>query len=115
MARRLGQWHAVLPVDVSASAPSEETPAVASHLPLLDSTKTGSVQPDDITPIQPREAGPNLWTVLQKWILALPVTTEEQRARRRTLQKELERIVAELDDGAGIGERGVRRSLVWTD
>ncbi|KAL1983879.1 hypothetical protein VTN96DRAFT_9803 [Rasamsonia emersonii] len=108
VARRLGQWHAVLPVDVSsASAPSEETPAVASRLQLLDSNKKGSVQPDDITPIQPREAGPNLWTVLQKWILALPVTTEEQRARRRTLQKELERIVAELDDGAGIGERGL--------
>jgi ethanolamine kinase len=62
---------------------------------------------DDITPIQPKEAGPNLWTVLQKWILALPVDTEEQRERRRGLQKELERTAAELDDGSGIGEGGV--------
>ncbi|KAL1962865.1 hypothetical protein VTN77DRAFT_9140 [Rasamsonia byssochlamydoides] len=105
VARRLGQWHAVLPIS-STSAPTESQP-VTSRLELLDSNKTGPVHADDITPIQPRQPGPNLWTVLQKWILALPVTTEEQRARRRILQKELERIVAELDDGSGIGEGGL--------
>jgi ethanolamine kinase len=48
-----------------------------------------------------------MWTVLQKWILALPTTTEEQRTRRRALQKELERVVRELDDGRGLGDDGV--------
>jgi hypothetical protein len=48
-----------------------------------------------------------MWTVLQKWIFALPTTTEEQRTRRRALQKELERVVRELDDGRGLGDDGV--------
>ena len=48
-----------------------------------------------------------MWTVMQKWILALPVQTEEQRARQKLLQTELERTVNELDDGSGIGESGV--------
>ena len=62
---------------------------------------------DDITPIVPRHAGPNLWTVTQKWILALPTGTEKERLRRKQLQKELEWIVSQLDDGQGLGEEGV--------
>jgi len=107
VARRLAQWHAVLPV--TSHVPSQgvqgEGPADSVYSP----EKTPHVlENDDIVPITPRQAGPNTWTVLQKWILALPVSTEEQRQRRKSLQKELERIVAELDDGAGIGEDGVR-------
>ena len=60
--------------------------------------------------IRPRHPGPNLWTVLQKWILVLPTATEEQRTRRLNLQRELERVVKEFDDGKGIGEDGVRRA-----
>jgi hypothetical protein len=48
-----------------------------------------------------------MWAVLQQWVLALPVATPEQRARRLTLQKELEWVVGQLDDGVGIGEDGV--------
>lgn len=50
-----------------------------------------------------------MWTVLQKWILALPTATEDERTRRLQLQRELERVMAELDDGKGIGDDGVRR------
>lgn len=67
----------------------------------------GAPKASTITPIRPRQAGPNLWTVLQKWILALPVQTEEQRSRQKALQTELERTLNELDDGSGIGESGV--------
>lgn len=49
-----------------------------------------------------------MWEVLQRWVLALPVATPEQRTRRLTLQKELEWVVGQLDDGVGIGEDGVR-------
>jgi membrane-associated phospholipid phosphatase len=49
-----------------------------------------------------------MWEVLQRWVLALPVATPEQRARRLNLQKELEWVVGQLDDGVGIGEDGVR-------
>lgn len=48
-----------------------------------------------------------MWAVLQKWILALPVSTDEQRSRRLRLQKELQFVVSQLDDGKGIGEDGV--------
>ena len=49
-----------------------------------------------------------MWAVLQKWILALPVATPEQRSRRLSLQQELQWVVGQLDDGKGIGEDGVR-------
>lgn len=92
VARRLAQWHAALPS--SGAAPIKESP--------LD------VEQDaDITVIQPRRAGPSIWAVLQKWVLALPVTTPEQRARRLSLQAELQWVVEALDDGKGIGEDGV--------
>ncbi|KAK9852291.1 hypothetical protein MYU51_008731 [Penicillium brevicompactum] len=92
VARRLAQWHAALPS--SGAAPIKETP--------LD------VEQDaDITVIQPRRAGPSIWAVLQKWVLALPVTTPEQRARRLSLQAELQWVVEALDDGKGIGEDGL--------
>lgn len=105
VARRLGQWHAVLPIVSMSSSPAESIPACRLD---VDAKKVAPVATTgDITSIQPREAGPNLWTVLQKWILALPAATEEQRSRQRGLQKELQRIIGELDDGAGIGKGGV--------
>ena len=64
-------------------------------------------QDADITVIQPRHAGPSIWAVIQKWVLALPVATPEQRARRLSLQAELQWVVDLLDDGKGIGEDGV--------
>lgn len=91
VARRLAQWHAALPS--SGAAPIKEA--------TLDE------QDADITVIQPRRAGPSIWAVLQKWVLALPVTTPEQRARRLSLQAELQWVVEALDDGKGIGEDGV--------
>ena len=62
----------------------------------------------DFPLIKPRQPGPNMWTVLQKWIRALPSASEDQRQRRLRLQKELERVASEFDDGKGLGEDGVR-------
>ncbi|CAI7628551.1 uncharacterized protein N7487_002817 [Penicillium crustosum] len=95
VARRLAQWHAGLP---SSGAASVEDVSV---------TKIADVQDDEITVIQPRRAGPSMWAVLQKWVLALPVTTPEQRARRLSLQAELQWALDLLDDGKGIGEDGL--------
>ncbi|CEJ58869.1 Putative Ethanolamine kinase [Penicillium brasilianum] len=91
VARKLAQWHAVLPNTGAGSAP---TNGVEKH-------------DTDLTPIQTRRAGPSMWAVLQRWVLALPVATPEQQARRLTLQKELEWVVGQLDDGVGIGEDGL--------
>ncbi|KAJ5939756.1 hypothetical protein N7466_002890 [Penicillium verhagenii] len=94
VARRLAQWHAVLPITGAVPAPG------------ADSTMTNGERLDfDL--IQPRRAGPSMWAVLQKWIIALPVATPEQRARRLSLQQELQWVIGKLDDGKGIGEDGL--------
>ncbi|KAM5432465.1 putative ethanolamine kinase [Microsporum ferrugineum] len=113
VARRLGQWHAALPIsDVPSDALNlgsgdGDTLSLASSdsesKPVQESTSAA----DDIIPISTRLEGPNLWATLQKWILALPKSTEQERTRRKNLQKEYERIVAEFDDGSGLGEEGM--------
>ncbi|KAL4786091.1 kinase-like domain-containing protein [Aspergillus varians] len=107
VARRLGQWHAVLPISAAAST----EPTSAKGTSLLDSVEmTADGQPattDDLNVIQPRRPGPNIWSVIQKWVLALPAGTESQRQRRRNLQAELERVVREFDDGQGPGDDGL--------
>lgn len=99
VARKLAQWHAVLPNNGSSSTPSQEASAVANG---------ANEEKHDLDVIQPRRGGPSMWSVLQKWILALPVATPEQRSRRLSLQQELQWVVGQLDDGKGIGEDGVR-------
>lgn len=95
VARRLAQWHAVLPSSGAAPVKDESVPEIADS------------QDDEITVIRPRRGGPSMWAVLQKWVLALPVATAEQRARRLSLQAELQWTLDILDDGKGIGEDGV--------
>lgn len=112
VARRLGQWHAVLPINGKSAFQPTTTKELPAAKNLVDATV--SQHPDqseaELSLFQTRHPGPSLWTVLQKWILVLPTATEEQRARRFSLQKELDRVVKELDDGKGIGEDGVRRA-----
>ncbi|OQD74947.1 hypothetical protein PENDEC_c009G02008 [Penicillium decumbens] len=98
VARKLAQWHAVLPINGDSSTPSQNASIVANG---ADSEK------HDLDVIQPRRGGPSMWAVLQKWILALPVATPEQRSRRLSLQQELRWVVDRLDDGQGIGEDGL--------
>lgn len=98
MARRLAQWHAALP---------------SSGTALKDASELE--QDPEITVIKPRRAGPSIWAVLQKWVLALPVGTPEQRARRLSLQAELQWAVELLDDGKGIGEDGVWDIILLCD
>ncbi|KAE8371178.1 putative ethanolamine kinase [Aspergillus bertholletiae] len=103
VARRLGQWHAVLPIGGAAAPALSEVENV-----FLNSVDVHPSKKDiDFPLVKPRRSGPNMWTVLQKWILALPSATDEQRKRRLDLQRELERVVSELDDGEGIGEDGL--------
>ncbi|KAL4924433.1 putative ethanolamine kinase [Aspergillus undulatus] len=106
VARRLGQWHSVLPISIASTVPTS-----GKETSLLDSVEVSAdgqpVKADDLNLIQPRRPGPNLWSVLQKWILALPICTETQRQRRRSLQTELRRVVREFDHGNGLGDDGL--------
>ena len=54
---------------------------------------------------------PNLWSTMQKWILALPTDTEQQRERQALLQRELEEMVEKLSQRPGLGKDGVCSSL----
>ncbi|KAE8145772.1 kinase-like domain-containing protein [Aspergillus avenaceus] len=105
VAQRLGEWHAVLPTrNVASPVESEAEPAIMSS---VDVRPERQCKQSDFSLIKLRQPGPNIWTVLQKWILALPSATDEQRKRQLSLQKELERVISELDDGMGIGEDGL--------
>lgn len=61
----------------------------------------------EINAIAPDKLAPNVWTVMQKWIFALPAGSDAQRKRKAILQVELERIVKELGDTPGLGKDGV--------
>lgn len=114
VARRLAQWHALLPTDECTPANPTETHVITNGTTSNGHTCKSNGDEDEITPIALKRPGPSLWSVLQKWILALPVTTKEQRTRRKMLQKELERTVEELDIDSEIGDKGVCILIVAT-
>lgn len=106
VARRLGQWHATLPI-ISAG----KTAVVADagmEVPLKSSAQASTTSLEQINAITPSKPTPNVWTVMQKWLFALPTTTEAETKRKGVLQKELERTVADLGDKPGLGGNGVR-------
>ncbi len=51
---------------------------------------------------------------MQKWVFALPTTTEAKMKRKDVLQKELERTVSELGHIPGLGNHPVRQESVHT-
>ena len=57
--------------------------------------------------ISPRSPVPNIWSVMQKWILALEEGTESERAQKISLQRELERSAEELSGTEGWGGNGL--------
>lgn len=101
VANKLGEWHARVPIEADTGARSNgytngvhHSDGVNRHKPsgrLLDNRSTRS----------------DLWSVLQKWLDALSVNTEKERARKELLQQEVERSYRELDNQDGIGERGL--------
>lgn len=105
VARRLGQWHATLPI-ISAG----KTAVVADagmEVPLKSLGPTPTASLEEINAITPSKPTPNVWTVMQKWVFALPTTNETEVKHKEVLQKELERTVADLGDKPGLGGNGV--------
>lgn len=109
VAIRLAEWHAVVPCistprkplaeqidgsekfDMAAPTPSKKDPAL-------------QVAIDSVAPGKP---APNVWTVMQKWIYALPSDSDAEKTRQANLQKELTRLVAEFSNRPGLGENSV--------
>lgn len=95
IARRLAQWHATVPCIPDSSL-------------RRDSSSNGDSNNNSI--IAKAAAGkpvPNVWTTMQKWILALPTDTEPRRERKSLLQKELEEMVRRLGQRPGLGQDGL--------
>lgn len=105
VAKKLAQWHATVPC----------LPGKTGHNRRLSRADgQGMVIPEDAVEYQravdgvaPGKPTPNVWTVMQKWIFALPADTEKQRARQAELQKELKWVVAEFSNREGLGKNGV--------
>src|ERR1700761_8939345 len=83
-AKLLGQWHAVLPISAITSTPDLMQEAHRKHCGMKDGKHTRPM--------------PNLWSVLQQWIEALPNNTEEERKRNKVLDEELEQLSARFGD-----------------
>ncbi|KAM0520211.1 hypothetical protein ACHAPE_003491 [Trichoderma viride] len=100
VARRLAQWHATVPC-LPDSAIKGKAPAADGSSEEDDSRKAMIVKAAAGKPI------PNLWSTMQKWILALPTETEQQRERQALLQRELEEMVEKLSQRPGLGHNGL--------
>ncbi|OAA43039.1 Protein kinase-like domain protein [Beauveria brongniartii RCEF 3172] len=95
IARRLAQWHATVPC-----LPDIRNPATSIEL-------TGNSNKAKIANAAPGKTTPNLWSTIQKWILALPVDTDAERERQSKLQKELQLLVQQLSQRPGFGQNGL--------
>ncbi|EXJ85302.1 ethanolamine kinase [Capronia epimyces CBS 606.96] len=96
VAKRLGEWHARLPVDSASQANDvDSTNGTTPNSPRPYS------DPEGRKPVQ------NIWSVMQKWTDALPCDTSKQRARKESLQKELSQSITDLDNGRGPGSHGL--------
>ena len=105
VARRLGEWHAILPVVFEDDAQNATN---GDQNTLLSSSTSKSIPcTKQINKFTPNRFAPNLWTVMQKWIFALQTGTEAERKRKDTLQHELDRTVKELVDTPGVGKDSV--------
>ena len=121
VARRLAQWHSTVPCLGHAAAQSLAKRPAPSHPPATNghaaaaattTTTTTTTNGDaahraKIDNVAPGKPSPNVWTVMQKWILALPTETPAQRQHQAILQKELDRMVSELSQRPGLGKDGL--------
>lgn len=108
VARRLAQWHAAVPC---LSGKTHVSDRMSGHcaegvLERPDGKPFASLQ-EAIDAACPRKQAPNVWTVMQKWILALPTETPTHKERQASLQGELRKLVAELSQRPGLGQDGV--------
>ncbi|KAJ9668621.1 hypothetical protein H2201_001263 [Coniosporium apollinis] len=116
VARRLAEWHATLPISSISSEPNLEAQNGVpnghrredSPVPMVQQKRgpgTSDQAPTEEAPITSGKPVPNLWTVMQKWIAALPAGTEAERKRQAMLRTELVWLAGRLADTPGIGDK----------
>lgn len=111
VAGRLAQWHATVPCVPGRTGHSRRSSRADGTAPGVG--KKGLVPQDEVEfqravdGVAPGKLTPNVWTVMQKWIFALPTDTEAQTARQAGLQRELRWLVDKLSQRDGLGKNGV--------
>jgi ethanolamine kinase len=111
VARRLAQWHSTVPCLPSSAAANGNGNGNANANGNSNGVKAlnGSGRSkEDLDGALLGKPAPNVWTVMQKWIVALPTETESQRDRQASLRKELRLLIRDLSHRPGLGENGVR-------
>ncbi|KAI6800449.1 kinase-like protein [Hortaea werneckii] len=91
VAKRLGQWHGALPISTLTNTPILDQELKQKHCAPKDGKLT--------------RPAPNLWTVMQQWIDALPNTTEKERERNAKLSEECTWLSSKLGSTPGLDGR----------
>ncbi|MCJ1478640.1 hypothetical protein MMC13_007321 [Lambiella insularis] len=105
VARRLAEWHALLPLVSTENTSLSDNEDDGLQFSNPSRKDVPSLQ--DINAITPFKHTPNIWTVIQKWIFALPTRTPAEVERKTVLQKELKKTVIVLGDNPGLGKDGL--------
>ena len=88
VAKLLGQWHGSLPISAITSTPNLDDEANRKHCGMKDGKQTRPM--------------PNIWSMMQHWIDALPNETEKERQRNQTLNVELAELSAKFGQTPGL-------------
>lgn len=88
VAAKMGQWHGALSLDAICTREA----LVGDDAPITPIT--GNSRPK-----------PNLWTVLESWLKALPHATEQEQRRQQTLRDEFVWLQDRLASTEGLGSR----------
>lgn len=122
VARRLGQWHAVVPCFSSTREPLQKqiNGSAEFGIPAPTPSKRDPTLQTAIDHVVAEKPVPNIWSVMQKWIYALPSTSEAERTRQADLQKEFTKLMEQLSGRPGLGENSVRNRMTptfsdWSD
>ena len=91
VARRLGQWHASLPISAITTTPDLQKEANGLYCGTKDGKQT--------------RPSPNMWGVISQWIDALPKDTEAERERNKVLSNELDFLASKFGETPGLGGR----------
>ncbi len=127
VARRLGEWHAVLPITRAVAAPaggssSSSSNGSSSHGAALHGVSNGHARLEEeaagVLAVDgtrsgaphhaPAKAGPSIWTTLQKWVDILPEKSAEQARLKALLRREAQRVAKEMSHVSSLGSHGVR-------
>ncbi|KAH6678272.1 kinase-like domain-containing protein [Halenospora varia] len=109
VARRLAEWHATVPCLPASREPlsTEIDGSEQFGMPAPTPSRKDPALQSAIDNVAPGKPAPNVWTVMQKWIYALPTASEAQKTRQAQLQKELTRLVLEFSNRPGLGKNSL--------